>query len=234
MAPPKRTQERLPSGTLVEQHLDENGLKQLVLYSHGNEIVMSTFYMFGVPARESYAYQHQPVSRAVYTKHRAKYPDMPPPTRGIRGLDAMLRDVARRESGQQAKKKNERRVSKRTDGRAHDEFCKEMMAAGRRADAVVWIKEPEHSLGEMTVTASRRLVTRLIGLGAVKVHACQIDSYYEVGVDAQENTGHLVIELPKAAPRRAALLREVDRLARLQGLAGPPDDGQKLVYVKLD
>ena len=75
--------EKLPGGTVIEQQLDENGFKEVVWYSHGSEIAMSTFYKFGVPEKESYHYQRQEVSRAVYARHRKKYPDMPPPTRGV-------------------------------------------------------------------------------------------------------------------------------------------------------
>jgi hypothetical protein len=104
------------------------------------------------------------------------------------------------------------------------------MAEGKCADAVTWIRSKKHTLGEMTWAASRRAVEKLVELGAVVVHACEIDSYE----DQMENTGHLVVDLPTTSRARAALLKEIDRLARQQGFEGDPDDGQRYAYVGLD
>ncbi len=97
-------------------------------------------------------------------------------------------------------------------------------------DAVQWVHFKGRTLGEMTPSASRNVVDKLLKLGAVAVHACKIDSYE----DGTENTGHLVVELPNTQPARSALLKHIDRLARKQGHAGDLDDGQKYAYLKLD
>jgi hypothetical protein len=62
------------------------------------------------------------------------------------------------------------------------------------------------------------------------VHACDVDQYD----NGEENTGHLVVELPKDSVKRKSLFREVDRLAAQRGSREEFDNGQQYVYVGLD
>jgi hypothetical protein len=109
-------------------------------------------------------------------------------------------------------------------------FCRQLMANGLCADARIWVKNRNHTLGEMDHKASRRLVERLTRVGAFRIFACEINDYGERG----ENTGHLVVELPKDKALRPKLFKAIARLAEERGFAGDPDDGQDYAYVKLD
>jgi hypothetical protein len=85
-------------------------------------------------------------------------------------------------------------------------------------------------LGEYSHSNSRKIVEKLIRLGAKGLHVCDIDCCE----DDQENTGHLVVEFPDDPETRKPLFREVDRLASLQGFEGDFDNGQRYAYIKLD
>ena len=104
------------------------------------------------------------------------------------------------------------------------------MANGLCADARIWIKNPNHALGEMDHKASRRLVQRLTRAGASRIFVCEIGDYGEQG----QNTGHLVVELCKTRMLRLKLFESIARLAQEEGFGGDPDDGQDYAYVKLD
>jgi hypothetical protein len=120
--------------------------------------------------------------------------------------------------------------------RKNDAFCKKMMRNGQCEDAVEWIKTKNHTLGEMESGPSRRLVAKLVKLGALAIHACDVETD-DLGDEGElQNTGHLLVELPSVAGRRAAILQEMDRLAQAQGFDDDEtmDDGQRYAYVKLD
>jgi len=104
-----------------------------------------------------------------------------------------------------------------------------LMQRGKCSEVINWIETKSHTLGELDWVRSRRLVKSLSSLGCLKIYACEIFSG-----DHGENTGHLVIELPRAELKRKKILKKVHGLAREQGYAGPFDDGQRYVYVKLD
>jgi hypothetical protein len=105
-----------------------------------------------------------------------------------------------------------------------------MLETGTRADAENWIGSDKHTLGELSPAKGRSLVDKLMRAGAKRLYACKIDQYE----NSEENTGHLVIELPEAPGDRKKVLAEVDRLASRQGFRGEPDHGQQYAYVKLD
>ena len=111
-----------------------------------------------------------------------------------------------------------------------DDFCNSIMTRGKQSEVRDWIKDKNHTLGEMDWPRSKRLVDKLISIGCVNVYACKIDSYG----DGMENTGHLVMELPANKPTRSKILKMVDKLAREQGFEGPFDNGQRFAYVNLD
>lgn len=121
-------------------------------------------------------------------------------------------------------------IPNRENAEKTDEFCRQMIANGSCADARIWIKNPNHTLGEMDHKASRRLVQKLTRTGASQIFVCAIQDYGEEG----QNTGHLVVELCKTRTMRLKLFESIARLAQEEGFAGEPDDGQGYAYVKLD
>jgi Fe-S-cluster formation regulator IscX/YfhJ len=105
-----------------------------------------------------------------------------------------------------------------------------MLTTGKQDDATTWIESRTHTLGEYSHAKSRNIVNKLMRVGAIRVHVCDIDSYD----DDRENTGHLVVEIPDESKARKSLFREIARLASLQGFDGDLDNGQRYSYVKLD
>jgi hypothetical protein len=169
------------------------------------------------------------INRATYEQQRLEYPDMPEADTSV--LDESAEHLEKMEREQRERDAAATRLgldpSQLTKS---DLFCAKLMEKGRRANAVEWIQSEGHTLGEMDHSESRRLVTKLMDLGAVAIHACEIDSYSE----GEENTGHLVVELPSPSRARKALRKALNRLAREQGYEGDPDKGQRYSYVKLD
>jgi len=101
-------------------------------------------------------------------------------------------------------------------------------------EAMSWLMEtrqPSRSLGEATgQDESLRLVKKLYGLGAVAVHAVNILGR----VDEDQNTGQLVVELPRNRESRKQLLRFCGALARKAGFDPDFDVNQKRTLLMLD
>jgi hypothetical protein len=101
-------------------------------------------------------------------------------------------------------------------------------------EALRWLeesREPSRSLGEATTQGeSLRLVKKLHSLGALAVHAVEIDG----APNDHQNSGKLIIELPPDAERRKTLLAFTNRLARRLGFDPDPDGGQRYVLLMLD
>lgn len=101
-------------------------------------------------------------------------------------------------------------------------------------EALSWLadtRELSRSLGEATDQAeSIRLVKKLYRLGAVSVHAVEIDG----GPDEDQNSGKVVIELPDVQEQRAKLLKLCGKLARDLGFEADSDVGQKYLLLMLD
>jgi len=110
-----------------------------------------------------------------------------------------------------------------------DKFCEELMRRGRCEDASVWIGARQHTLGEKSHAASRKLVTKLLELGCVKIHACEI----QVEDEVFQNTSHLVTELPSDAEARRRVFRYLGRIGGEQGYVADLDDGQRYAYVNV-
>lgn len=109
-----------------------------------------------------------------------------------------------------------------------------LLQGSRVREALAWLQEsrqPSRSLGEATgQDQAIQLITKLYSLGAVTIHAVQIN-----GDPAEDqNTGHLVIELPQEQKQRRKLLRFCGRLARAAGFDPEPDLGQRYMLVTLD
>ncbi|MBN2308625.1 MAG: hypothetical protein JXR94_06615 [Candidatus Hydrogenedentes bacterium] len=227
---PEASCEDLPSGKRIIRHFDESGA--LVSEMHAYEaldIAIQIDYANGAKVNETYFSKRRLVTRKTYEKARAAYSDMPPADASLEDENAELLRALARERREKARAARAR-VPDPEQARAHDAFCEELMAQGAHEDAGPWLESRSHTLGEKTSAASRKVVERLEGLGCVRIVACDIQ---DEG-DACENTGHLVVELPEDASARAAIFKQLTRMARALGYDGTPDDGQRYAYIKLD
>jgi hypothetical protein len=183
----------------------------------------------GVKVEEIYIVKKRLVSRASYEKARGKFPDMPVSDMSSEDTSGeLLKDISRERRRDRKAAANHKPDQERA--REIDAFCRTMMDRGEQADAVSWIELSQNTLGELSHAVSRRLVAKLLRLGCERIHACEI----HFDDEGHGNTGHLVVELPRDADRRKAILRETDRLASTQGYSGDFDDGQRYAYVGLD
>jgi hypothetical protein len=222
--------EELPTGKTIIRHFDEEGHVASESHTYGMlDIGITMEFNAGAKSGEMYFVNKKLVSRKRYEKARIEYADMPPPDAQLEDFGGELLKDVRAERQQRAKAANEH-VPDAEAAAQTDAFCEAMLATGKRADAESWIESKNHTLGENSHSKSRNLIIKLRRVGAKGVHACDIDCYD----DDQENTGHLVVELPNGTAARKAVLREVDRLASHQGFHGDVDNGQRYSYVKLD
>ncbi len=222
--------EKLASGKEIFRDFAPDG--SLAREQHSYRLIdIGITYVFseGSKIEESYFYKKKLVGRRTYEKALAKYPDMPAPDTGMKDWGTDVLRAAAKESKEHNLESNQHQVNP-DDARDSDNFCEERLQDGKTEDAIKWIKTRGHTLGERDRAASRRLVERLALAGCVKIWACEIDTYE----DGTENTGHLVVKLPKAKAVRAKVLKMMDQLARDTGYSGPFDDGQQYAYVKLD
>jgi hypothetical protein len=222
--------EKLPSGKSISRQFDDDG--SLVMESHGYgllDIAIQFSFKAGVKIEETYFSKRRVVSRRAYEKVRTNYKDMPPADTVLEDWGAkLLKDMAkeRREHQVEASK----HIPNAEKAQKSDTFCTSMMGRGKCNDVREWIKTKNHTLGEMDWLGSKNLVKKLDSLGCLNIYACEIHA----DEDIHENTGHLVIELPKTQPERKNVLKKIDSLAREQGFEGPQDDGQRYAYVGLD
>jgi len=115
-----------------------------------------------------------------------------------------------------------------------DAFAKALLEGPHVREALSWLQEtsaPSRSLGEATdQEESLRLVTKLYDLGAVSVHAVEIDG--EASED--QNTGRVVVELPQDEAQRRGLFKFCGKLARDAGYDRDKDFGQRFIFIMLD
>ena len=220
--------ETLASGKVIARTFAPTGELVMESHTHGQLAIGINFsFDHGRKVSESYFCKGRSVGRKAYEKAREQYPDMPRPEAGVVDGNAELRRLAAAE-----RRRNKERAKTPANpeaGRSLDEFCLRLLREARAASAPDWVSD-EHTLGEMSAPQSRKLVAKLQRLGAVAIHACQID----VSADGTENTGHLVVELPAEPAQRKALLDELGRLAQAEGYDGDADNGQRYAYLKLD
>jgi len=222
--------EKLPTGKEIFRDFAPDGSLAREQQSYGLiDIGIAYVFSGGTKVEESYFYKNKLVGRRSYDKARAKYPDMPAPDTGMEDWGTDVLRAAAKES-REHNLESKRHQPNSADARDSDNFCEERLQDGKTEDAIKWIKIKGHTLGERDRSGSKRLVERLAVAGCVKIWACEIDTYE----DGAENTGHLVVKLPKAKAARAKALRMIDRLAREIGYGGPFDDGQQYAYIKLD
>ena len=222
--------EQLPSGKQIIRKFDADG--RMISESHAYgliDISIQSHFSAGVKVSETYIVNKRLVSRKRYDQVREAYADMPPSDPNIEDVGAQLikgmRDE-RREWGKAARS----HVPDRAAAAKTDAFCQSMLEKGKTANALTWIKSKKHTLGELSHSRSRKIIERLAELGAKRVLVCDVDQYD----NGEENTGQLVVDLPKDSVKRKSLFREVDRLAAKQGFRGEFDNGQQYVYVGLD
>jgi hypothetical protein len=118
--------------------------------------------------------------------------------------------------------------------RLADEIATKLLAGPEVREALSWLaesKRPTRSLGEdLGQSGSLRLVKKLYALGAVKVHAVEIDGApYD-----HQNSGRLVLELPADSSHRKAILRYCARWARKLGFDPDREGGQRYMLLMLD
>jgi hypothetical protein len=128
----------------------------------------------------------------------------------------------------------ERSKKSREAVKVSDDLPLQLLRGSNVREALAWLEEssePSRSLGEATSQGnSIKLVKKLYSLGAVAVHAVEID-----GVpDAEQNSGKLVVELPPDAEHRKQVLAYTNRRARRLGFDPDPDGGQRYVLLMLD
>lgn len=181
-----------------------------------------------VKTGEMYFLNKKLASRKRYEKARDKYTDMPAPDGQLEDFGGELLKDVRAERRQWAKVAEDH-VPDPEAAAQIDSFCESMLAKGTTANADSWLGHDRHTLGEYTHAKSRSLVEKLKRAGAKQIHACDIDCY-----DDDENTGHLVVELPADPAARKSVFREIERLAAAQGYQADFDNGQRYAYVKLD
>ena len=123
------------------------------------------------------------------------------------------------------------------NGQRDDTAFIEELLSGASAEALGWLRgapgDADRSLGDMAHDESVQLVERLYAMGAMKVHAVQMEQ--TPGTD-DESTNHLLIELPVApdqAEARASLFEFENQFAESEGFEGEADRGQKFLYLKL-
>jgi hypothetical protein len=115
-----------------------------------------------------------------------------------------------------------------------DDLPRTLLAGTGVREALNWLlesREPSRSLGEATTQEdSLKLVKKLYSLGAVAVHAVEIDGL----ATGDQNSGKLVVELPDDPERRKKLFRFSNRNARKLGFDPDPDGGQRYLFMMLD
>lgn len=212
------------------RRFDEEGRVASESHAYGMlDIGITMEFNAGAKTGEMYFVNKKLVSRKRYEKARAEYADMPPPDAQLEDFGGeLLKDVL--VERQQRAKAAKEHVPDSEAAAQTNAFCESILAKGKRADAESWIESKNHTLGEYSRAKSRNLIMKLKRIGAKTVYACDIDCYD----DDQENTGHLVVELPDDTATRKAVLKEVDRLASQQGFHGDLDNGQRYSYVRLD
>lgn len=110
----------------------------------------------------------------------------------------------------------------------------ELLASPNSKEVLAWLKEapPDtRTLGEMPTTeASLAMANELYARGATRVTAVKIDRY-ETG---EENTGKLIVSLPKEPSARERVFAWCAECAEERGLDADRDTGQDHLFVLLD
>lgn len=217
-----------PAGKRTTVEFDENGVKIQEIHSYATDIILFIAFS-GNERSETYIHKNRLISRKTYEKVRMAFPEMPPADSSLEDQNAELLKLV----GKQKKMKRSEEVKHQPDperGKTLDDFCLKLLNGPDVADAYQWISQGHNTLGELDRTESKKLISRLKRYQCPRVAACEIEQFRP----GEENTGHLVVELPKHAPERKRAIAFLGSIAQEQGFDPDPDDGQNYVYAKLD
>ena len=214
---------KLPNGSgILRTVCPEQGIHGEMTFVKGNLTGRQLAYFdSGELAGETYWLENKKVSKKRYLEACKQDPSLP-----------RYEDDPR--SG--AKKAARKKVGKPPgqSGQPLDELPLKLLQGPRVREALAWLQEsrqPSRSLGEATgQDESIRLVKELYSLGAVSVHAVEIDG----GAGDEQNTGRIVIELPQDRQQRENLLEFCGELARDAGFDSEFDLEQRYVLLTLD
>jgi len=200
-----------PDGTLMSE----------MPWLHGNVTGrFRAYYEDGELAGDIYWLDDKKVSRKRYMEACKRNPELPryEPERSAR----------KPRSKEKAPEQPAREMT------SSDEIELQLLAGPAVREALAWLQEtrqPSRSLGEATgQDESIRLVKKLYALGAVTVHAVEIDG----APSEDQNTGKVVIELPQEQGQRDKLMKYCGKLAHEQGFDPEPDVGQRYLFLMLD
>jgi hypothetical protein len=180
--------DNLPSGkSVIKKFIGNDLVEEMHSYMSMDimQIGIQIGYRDGVRISEIYFCKSKLVGRKTYEERRASYEDMPAANAAIEDESAVLRRMM-------AKEKREKRLlakqHKLDPEAAHknDAFCVQIMQKGITKNAVEWIRDKKHTLGEKDWSSSNRLISRLRSLDCIHIYVCEIDVY-----EQKENTGHL-------------------------------------------
>ena len=192
------------------------------------EIGLVTKFFGGNKTGEMYFLRGKPTTRLKYEAARTKFPEMPPADGSLEDPLVELRRVQAEERRHSTKRSGKHKADPEV-ARKHDTICAGILTEEDCEDVAFWMKKSISTLGEMTRRASRELVRKLMGNGAVRIIACKIDR----AVD-RENSGELVVVLPQEPRLRKSIFKIAANWAIKSGFEPTPDDGQTMVYIKLD
>jgi hypothetical protein len=116
----------------------------------------------------------------------------------------------------------------------NNQFIIRILESGDACEALTWLTEkfvPERTLGEAkSREAGIALVKSLYKIGAIKVLVFNID----IIPTGEQNSGRLIVELPKGSTERANLLAKCAEIGAEQGFDPEPDYGQRYTILMLD
>ncbi len=199
------------------------------IYGYGITILLTRRYQNGQYVSESYIYHKRLVSKRTYEKARLDYPDMPVADADSHDTAAELNQLMRLER-RLLQQTAALHVQDCTRAAQNDHFCQQRIDVDDVVDAYSWLKRGAYTLGEMSRTQSKHLLTRLQRLGCPAVYVGKVEV---LGVHAA-NGGYLVAELPVDLAQRREVLGIVNPLSTKQGFDPMLDDGQRYVFIKLD
>src|SRR5262249_38755463 len=147
------------------------------MHSYGLiDISITSHFTAAVKIAETFIVNKRLVSRKRYEQAREAYKDMPPADPTVEDFSGELLKAMRAERRQRAEAaKNhvpDRKAASRTNA-----FCRSLLKKGKMANAQLWIRSKQHTIGELSHSKSRKIIDRLMDLGAKRVHACDIDDY---------------------------------------------------------
>lgn len=116
-----------------------------------------------------------------------------------------------------------------------DEFVQQFLGSPNTREVLKWLGESSEtdfrSIGELGSTEeSIALANEIYDAGSVEVLAVDIDEYPDEG----QNSGKLLIKLPKDSDERKRVFARAGQIALSQGFDPEIDSGQSYLFVMLD